>query len=350
LDWPVTLLKASLVGKRERLVLYRIISYLISAVHFRWKEREVPPVDAVISSSDFFCDTAPARLLKKRRPSIRWIAMIYHLYTEPWKRPGNPLVNWTWYLLQRLSLRGIAWHADAAMVFDTEAGDRVEACLKSYGMNSARIHRICSGLSLLRLQRPENAPTGEYIGLFVGELRPNKGIFDLVEIWKEVCVKLPDAKLCVVGGGDPRIRRRLEAEIEGAGMGGRIVLAGTLSNEDLVKAYHSARTLVAPSHEEGWGMAIVEAMAAGLPVVAYNLPVYQRHFEGAFLAIPPFDKRRFAEGILDVLANTGREDAMREAGLKCSRLFDWPLIAEHDWALLQRVIVDPKEGDNRYPG
>ena len=71
LNWPVTLLKASLVGKRERLVLYRIISYLISAVHFQWKEREVPPVELVISSSDFFCDTAPARLLKKRRPSDR---------------------------------------------------------------------------------------------------------------------------------------------------------------------------------------------------------------------------------------------------------------------------------------
>jgi glycosyltransferase involved in cell wall biosynthesis len=331
LNFPVTILKASLFGKQERFLWYRLVSYMISALDILRKERQVPPADLAFSASDFFCDTIVGTILRRRRPAIRWIASVHHLYSLPWTRPGNPLVNWGWFFLQRLSLRLVARHANVALVYDTEEGDRLAKLLADYGMSAHRIRRMCNGVDIKRYTAGNASVPKEFDAVFVGELRPNKGIFDIVPIWRRVCEQEPKARLHVVGHGAVNQMARLQSETREAGLEGRITFGGEQRGEQLLQAYSSARMFFMPSHEEGWGMAILEAMAAGLPVVAYDLPVYRRHYSGTVVTVPCFDVNEFAVQVVRLLRTDGGRAELSRRGRERSAHYDWDVLAEQDW-------------------
>ena len=104
--------------------------------------------------------------------------------------------------------------------------------------------------------------------LFTGRLDQAKGLGELVLAWREVIERHPRARLWLVGDGD--YRERLAEMIESLGLRGGVVLAGAFDEVDDFLA--AADLFVFPSHEEGMSMALLEAMAAGLPIVASDIP------------------------------------------------------------------------------
>lgn len=94
--------------------------------------------------------------------------------------------------------------------------------------------------------------------LFVGRLAPEKGI----ERLKHVLSEMPDTRLAIVGDGPAR--KSLEREY----VGERVVFTGLLQGEELAAAYASADVFLFPSTTETLGMAMIEALASGLPVIA----------------------------------------------------------------------------------
>ncbi|MEM1770263.1 MAG: glycosyltransferase [Nitrososphaerota archaeon] len=118
-------------------------------------------------------------------------------------------------------------------------------------------------------------------GLFVGRMAPEKGIYDLLDIWRKVVDKIPAAKLAVVGKKvqpyfDIWMERIRKMELEG-----NVFHLGELNRKDLIKTYYSSKVFIFPSKIEGAGIVIAEAMAAGLPIVARNLPAYKTLYSGA---------------------------------------------------------------------
>ncbi len=99
---------------------------------------------------------------------------------------------------------------------------------------------------------------GDKILLYVGRLAPEKGI----ERLKIALSAVPDACLAIVGKGP--IRKELQKKFAGT----RTVFTGLLTGEDLAAAYASADLFVFPSTTETLGMAMIEALASGLPVIA----------------------------------------------------------------------------------
>ncbi len=98
----------------------------------------------------------------------------------------------------------------------------------------------------------------EKLLLFVGRLAPEKHI----ERLRTIPESLPDTRLAVVGDGPAR------KDLEKAFAGTRTVLTGLLQGEELAGAYASADAFLFPSTTETLGMAMIEALASGLPVVA----------------------------------------------------------------------------------
>jgi glycosyltransferase involved in cell wall biosynthesis len=94
--------------------------------------------------------------------------------------------------------------------------------------------------------------------LYVGRLGPEKGIERLVAATRAV----PDTRLAVVGDGPAR------RDLERAFVGTPTVFTGLLEGEDLAAAYASADAFLFPSTTETLGMAMIEALASGLPVIA----------------------------------------------------------------------------------
>jgi glycosyltransferase-like protein len=125
---------------------------------------------------------------------------------------------------------------------------------------------------------------GRFLFLTVGGVEPRKGSLELLEALARLQASLdPPPLVAVVGGGsfqdyaEYRERfferaRALDVEI-----GRDIAMLGTVSDEDLVDWYLTADAFVFPSVKEGWGLAVLEALAAGLPVITSDIPVFREY-------------------------------------------------------------------------
>lgn len=102
--------------------------------------------------------------------------------------------------------------------------------------------------------------------LCVGRLVRHKQIDLLIRAFQAVAAEFPDLGLTIVGTGPEEAGLRQQAAQ--SGLGGRIEFKGLVSAAALIEAYRSARAFVLPSEQEGFGMVLVEAMAAGAPVLA----------------------------------------------------------------------------------
>ncbi len=102
--------------------------------------------------------------------------------------------------------------------------------------------------------------------LFAGRVIPEKGVFVLLEGFARVADRFADAELVFVGGGD---LRRLDEAVDRSGLADRVRIVGPVSHERMPSHLASGSVFVLPSlRDEGLPLSILEAMAAGLPVIA----------------------------------------------------------------------------------
>ena len=327
---PAKTVKASLLLRREPFRAFRFWSYVISAIYSRKAVKSLESPDVAITVSDYFCDIVPALYFKRHAPNCRWVAWIHHRELPPSQRPGNRIVNTLTWKMQEWSLRQIARHADAAWVYDTDAGDLVKERLLALGMKPDRIRIMRCGINLEQIAGAPS-PVKTFDAAMVG-VRPNKGLHDIIPVWEKVQTMRPGTTLRLMGGmsGEAGVL----AEIKGRGLDDLIVPfkpeGGFLPAEQYYAKLKEASILFAPSHEEGWGIAVCEAMAAGLPVAAYDLPVYKRIYGDAFSAVTCFDHSKFAKTIVNLLDNQSEFESFREKGLTCAKKHDWDAIATDD--------------------
>ena len=335
---PMTVVPASLLLKDEPCRPFRFWSYLLTSLLWRFKAAKLPRTDVVATVSDYFCDIIPALALK-RRTGAKWIAWIHHCETDPKERPGNRLVNELTFRMQRWSFRRIAAHADSAWINDTLAGDEIERRLLALGMDKSKIRRMQNGvaLSAITSARPtqtlehSNTHTPRPDAVMIG-VRPNKGLHDIIPIWCEVVRLRPGTTLMLMGGmsGEAEVVK----EIDRLGLPISVFKPanGFLTAADYYAKIKEAKVLFAPSHEEGWGIAVCEAMAAGLPVVAYDLPAYRKIYAGAYSPVPCFDHAAFARTLGRTLDDPTEFVRLQNLGHACAARYDWDAIAAADSA------------------
>jgi phosphatidyl-myo-inositol dimannoside synthase len=123
--------------------------------------------------------------------------------------------------------------------------------------------------------------------LFFGGLKPRKNLFGLLDIWRSVVPTHPGARLVVAGGGpllEP-LRRRAER----LGLAETVVFTGYVPEAAKAAHFNLADVFLFPSAMEGFGLTVVEAMSAALPVVASDrgsLPELVVEGEGGFVCDP----------------------------------------------------------------
>jgi glycosyltransferase involved in cell wall biosynthesis len=106
------------------------------------------------------------------------------------------------------------------------------------------------------------------LAIYVGRLSSEKGLFALIDAWSKVAARRANVRLWLVGAGP--MRDELAQHIEQLHLRGRCVLVGSFDSVDDLLA--AADLFVLPSYEEGMSLAMLEAMAAGLPIVASDIP------------------------------------------------------------------------------
>ncbi len=154
-------------------------------------------------------------------------------------------------------------------------------------------------------------PPGSPLVVYAGRLHPGKGLDELLSAWTKVLARWPDGRLWLVGEGPHRAA--LVAEIERLGLSATVVLAGVFQQiDDLLAA---ADLFVLPSHQEGMSLALLEAMAAGVPIVATDIPGNRELIAPGRqgLLVPPRRVEPLAAAMLRILDDPRAAEDLGEA-------------------------------------
>lgn len=155
-------------------------------------------------------------------------------------------------------------------------------------------------------------PAGAPLVGVVGRLTEQKGHAFLLDAFAEVAQALPSACLLVVGDGE--LRFELERQAARLGLGGNVTFTGR--REDVSRIMMALDVLVMPSLWEGFGLVLLEAMAASRPIVASRvsaIPEIVTDGETGLLA-PPGDSARLTDALLTLLRDPARAQEMGRRG------------------------------------
>jgi glycosyltransferase involved in cell wall biosynthesis len=232
-------------------------------------------------------------------------------------------------------VREHAARADLVVVVSEHTAGQVERRL---GVPRERMVLCGSGVPAWALATPPRSnPHREGHLLFVGTLEARKNIKGLLDAYRLLVSRMPDApKLVIVGRETPESADWKDDARTGT-LSGRVEIRGYVSETERREAYLGARMLILPSFHEGFGIPALEAMALGIPVVASNRGALPEVVGDAGLLVDPHDASEIAHAIGRVLDDErlSRDCAVR--GLRRARDFTWESSAAR---LLDRLERD----------
>ena len=277
--------------------------------------RDLPTADVVVAASHFTPDAAGlARLVRRRTLGV---AYVYHLIGG---RSGlSPRTVWS-KGDERLGLAVLRRFAGVVFVSNTPTS----AALANRGFEP--VHTALGlNLSALRQGSPESLPPH---AAFVARMARTKGVTDAIKAWSLVLQAVPDARLRMVGTGPER--EPAVAFAERLGISHSIEWCGFVAEPEKIRILRDSRLLLAPSYEEGWGMSVGEALASGVPVAAYRLPVLDELFGSAYLGATPGDVTRLAALAVRALTDDSFAAAHSRLGRQAAEQYDVDLVAEQE--------------------
>lgn len=171
--------------------------------------------------------------------------------------------------------------------------------------------------------------------LAVGTLEPRKNLERLIDAW---VVLPPDVRgaheLALVGprgwDEDGILRKAIDH-------GARLL--GHVTEDELRALYAGASAFVYPSLYEGFGLPVLEAMAAGAPVITSNVSSLPEVAGDAALLIDPHDTAAIATAITELLSDTALSDSLRRRGRERAALYSWQRTAAETRALLTAIAA-----------
>jgi phosphatidyl-myo-inositol alpha-mannosyltransferase len=176
--------------------------------------------------------------------------------------------------------------------------------------------------------------------LFVGRFdESRKGFAVLFDAWTHVRAKRPDARLLVVGRGDPEPFQKQAADFHWD----NVHFVGSVSGHDLPRYYRTADIFCAPSTgQESFGIVLVEAMSSGTPIVASDIAGYRQvvHHRHEGLLVPPQQPTALAAALLHLLDNPELQETMGRAGRETALQYSWEGITERVIDVYERACAE----------
>ena len=203
---------------------------------------------------------------------------------------------------------------------------------------------IPNGLDIARFDDPRLEPVAEFDDptiniLYVGRAEKRKGLAYLIRAFGVVNARDPNTRLIVVGP-DSRRRRRYEASVRNSGQR-NIHFVEAPSDEELPRYYRTADIFCSPAlGHESQGYVILEAMAAGAPVVASNIEGYASvvtHGVDGVL-VRPKDPLELANALTELVQDEGRRRELAAGGRVRVENYSWPRVTQQVLSYYERLL------------
>ncbi len=299
----------------------------VPVLYDAWAHTGWPRVEASTGPVDLVHVTVPMRVGVGDVPVV---ATVHDLF--PLTRPGESTRRGA-----RLMAAGLEWILRSARAVMVPSATVADACADR-GLDPARITVVPWGTEVHRpAPRQVSAVlvrqglTGPYV-LFVGTVEPRKNLEGLVAAMARL--DRPGVTLALVGptgwGTD------LDAAL--SGLASPVARLGRVGDADLPALYAGAAAVCYPSFEEGFGLPVLEAMAAGAPVVTSAGTATADVAGDAAVLVDPRDASSIAAGLTDVLDDTDRAERLRAAGERRAEQHSWSAAAELTLGVYRGVL------------
>lgn len=296
-------IKFKIINMRPWKYLGFFINYLariIAGVAFASRiNLENEKTTIVYSATEFWMDSLPGLILKLRFPKITWAATWFQTAPNPLtgfkegERADAYRFNALVYWLVQLPIKPLIkkW-ADFVLVNNDMEKKQFEKAIVVLGAVDLQ--------KIKQYKTKFKNPPKIFDAVFQGRFHPQKGVVELIDIWRLVVSKKPDAKLVLVGDGP--LMTSVKCKVKSEKLEKNIILNGYLfDGEEKYKIFSQSKVVVHPAFYDSGGMASAEAMALGLPAVGFDLSSYKSYYPRGMLKVPINNLQAFAEAILELL-------------------------------------------------
>jgi len=264
-------------------------------------------------------------------PTVPWIASVHDIYNRSWSGSWTlPLFNYVWR------------RADAVIAISQAVQDWLLRERRFPAANVTVIHYGIEAEGFDLRHVPEGSPRGlggSIVIGSVGRLEPRKGHEDLIRAMPDILRQVPQATLCIAGHDPWGYGPTLQAVIAELGVEAQVQLVGF--ENDVPAFLHALDIFALASRSEGFGQVVIEAMAAGKPVVASRIaPLTEIVMDGETgLLVEPENPKAFAEAIVWLLTHREAAQHMGRCGQERVRNhFSAEQMAAKTLALYQQVL------------
>jgi glycosyltransferase involved in cell wall biosynthesis len=174
-------------------------------------------------------------------------------------------------------------------------------------------------------------------GLYVGGADYRKNIPELIEAFIRYNEMNESKITLVIVGFLCSEMRKLKHRVFEKGLHHQIVFAGLLPTYEIVVLFNSALCFCFPSLEEGFGLPVIEAMACGLPVIAYHSEAVEEITKGAILLTKNLVKD-FPLFIHQLASDSSLRNRLKADGLRIAANYSWKKTAEQTLSVFKRVV------------
>lgn len=193
-------------------------------------------------------------------------------------------------------------------------------------------------LALDRTRRPPaSAPGASPYVLHVGVQRPHKNHAVLLTAFADVARVIPEVRLILVGDADTRFPTTVPVMIRDLEIGERVEVRSHVDDDELLQLYQRASAFAFPSLVEGFGLPVLEAMAAGVPTVTSDAAAVVEASHGASLVAPALEPRAWADALIRILTNPVLAADLTTRGRGVAAHNTWEHAADCTLRLLERL-------------
>jgi glycosyltransferase involved in cell wall biosynthesis len=285
----------------------------VRVLNFLWHRLEWPPVELLAGPVDVVHAAHPLMIPSRRAARVVTVHDLYFL-DHPERTSAEIRRDYP-------ALTG--QHARAADAVITPSRYTKDLVVARLGVPPERVYACPFGAPAWRtLGRQPNTPSGGYF-LFVGTLVPRKNVPALLDAYTSVLASLPDAPRLVIAGSETRESDPWIQRLRHAPLAGRVDHLGYVPESEREQLYAGARALLMPSLDEGFGVPALEAMAAGVPVIASNRGALPEVVGNGGTLLDPDDVAGFARAMLRVARDDDWAAVQGAAGLARAAAFTW---------------------------
>ncbi len=243
------------------------------------------PADIVIASSPFLYDVFPA-LAHKKKFNSKLIIYFHHVIGNRKAKTLRQKIQFKISkAMQELSLK-LCRKAD--LIFTDNENEKNK--LKKHNLKNIHLHPEIINKAIFSAK-----PKNKFDAIFIGRLVKQKGIFDIIEAAKSLNISVG-----IIGDGEEK--ENLIKKIKSENLKTKIKILGFVSEKEKFSLLKGCKFLLFPSYEEGYGLAIAEAIVAKKPVLAYNLPHYKSTFNNSIIIAPIGNTKELKKNIKNLMS------------------------------------------------